>query len=364
MPIISRLFTYNPGESARGDHVQQEFDQLVSTVNTLENAKLSTDGGTVANLTVSGTFTAQGTSVFNAGLAVNNQIGTFTAGINSSAGLITEDALIVGDGIVSIAGTGLFEIDRDVDFKNHALSGISTLDSFGATNGVAFGGAIPPNYAGGVETITDNDHLTNKEYIDNNAIAKISSSALYEVLDGVTIGVGAKSGGSLSNGIQVHNTVGEPVAAAERGLLSNNSSYSTISSLGLEQFLLFTGRLDLPFQSNNDLSVLGINHFSMRGANNQDDKFVMTRDELRYSDGSSGNESNLTSRQLQLEGPGSVSHIFSVALGLSLINGGQSTSFTVDPGAVLEMNAIGLPTSAGGLSTGDIWNNSGVLTIV
>lgn len=189
---ISRLNTYTPGESARGDFVQSEFDQLISFVNNLDATKLGTAGGTVTNLTVSGSFTAQGSSIFNAGITVNNQIGTFTQGINVSSALPADPVLIVGNGIVRFEGSGVFEIKRDValegslDFPlGDEITGVSNISGFSGA-GVAFSGTAPPTYSGAVFAAND---LVNKTFVESvlpaaSNVLNINDEATFTMSDG------------------------------------------------------------------------------------------------------------------------------------------------------------------------------------
>lgn len=156
MPI-SRINTYTPGETARGDHVQAEYDSIISFVNGLEASKLAITGGTVSSLTVAGSFVAQGSSIFNAGFTVNNNTGDFTAGIAVTAGPVT------------MAGSGDFTVTKNLNLNGtldfplgHAITGLSSVTGFGGS-GVQFAGVVAPTYSSAPSGGND---LTNKTYVD------------------------------------------------------------------------------------------------------------------------------------------------------------------------------------------------------
>ena len=128
---ISRIFSYTPGTLARGDFVQPEFDQLITFVNNLEATKLGTAGGTVTGaLTVAGAFTAQGTSIFNAGLTVNNIAATFNFDLLAN-GVVTFD-------------TGVFTAKRGIQIPNTGgyASSIGGLPTFPASSTLSILGTV------------------------------------------------------------------------------------------------------------------------------------------------------------------------------------------------------------------------------
>lgn len=178
---ISRKHTYLSGSLARGDDVQDDFDNLITFVNELEANKLDATGGTVDNLTVGGSFTSQGTSIFNAGLIANNQPITANAGIVVAAGALEMGAQninlstgIINAGVINSSGTATL----------NAL--IVTLDSV-FNGGVTFNdGATVPTAK--VLTLTDlpvdNTDAANKLYVDTADATFITKTTVQNDITG------------------------------------------------------------------------------------------------------------------------------------------------------------------------------------
>lgn len=99
MPI-TRLYNYLPGSLAKGEDVQDEYDAIIAFINGLETDKLDVVGGTVANLTVSGNFIANGTNAFN-GISTFDANASFNAGKHLTLGAGSN---LIGGGTGSFAG--------------------------------------------------------------------------------------------------------------------------------------------------------------------------------------------------------------------------------------------------------------------
>ena len=363
MPI-SRVNSYTPGELARGDHVQEEFDSLISFVNNLETDKLDVEGGTVTSLTVSGAFTAQGSSIFNAGFAVNNQLGVFNAGASVAGG--------------NLAVTNNINIEANIVMKAGGTSVISNVLSMDGVsgNGVDFG--VPPTTT--PLPVNDED-VTNKLYVDKfwdkTTVSDIVNLNKSVQVDSMTkwMNPGAQP---VENYSYVFGTGGANLFALALDAKDADLDANTLSSA-----LLFNGGKTVPTADENYRQYTSMNLSGYRA-------------QIRVNSEAQVNNAYVasvhpTAIRLDSTGPSAAADFCEMRTNetsfkpfIAVDDGsglaGSRTEFTqrtalfsfdnqarkvrISGDFTSIINIFGLPTSSAGLGSGDVWNNSGVLNII
>lgn len=158
MPI-TRLYNYIPGSLARGEDVSDEYDSIIAFINGLETDKLDAVGGTVSNLTVSGSLNVVGAT--NLGGDV-----TLETGIDIRFSDTGE--LLFGN---PTAGVVISKADIDISTTSFAINftGSNNSINFANTGGVVLGSSAnittPSNSFGEASGLVLN-HATNSNVIN------------------------------------------------------------------------------------------------------------------------------------------------------------------------------------------------------
>lgn len=296
---------YTPGTSARGDFVEDDFNNIIAFVNTLEATKLSTSGGTVNSLIISGTLLTQGLATFEAGITVNNVLGTFTAGIAVS-------------GAPSIF-TAKLQTTLDPSDPNDVVK----LDWYENDRDTVLGGFLKKDNTG-------------FEY------QKITAS-------NISLQTGAT--------IEAFNTAGTPASTQRRGMFASKLGYSILNGLP-DEFLAFIENPVSPESGNNEFTWFGLNDLKMVGGANQTDEMQLTNLEIAFNDVNGDDHVKMNPINgfvaEKTDTVGSLSHNT-----LNIANTNLVKSFNVDVGSDVIIKIVGLPTSAG--ATGELWNDSGTI---
>ena len=165
MPI-SRQYPYASNTPALGQHVREDYDNIINFVNNLELTKLDITGGTLANLTVTGTFTCNAVSTFNNNATFNNPAHFVDADTQFQAGLKTDSIseltpaarvrMVHGikiDNIESDVGSEI-NINDDLKIVGPAILKTDTISEATAASGITFNHAILGGVAATLGAVT------------------------------------------------------------------------------------------------------------------------------------------------------------------------------------------------------------------